>query len=50
MTLLSDGKLAIIFEAGSEQGFIKASNRPAGWMRLDFLVLPADITDYDYWF
>ena len=50
MTLLSDGKLAIIFEAGSEQGFIKAANRPAGWMRLDFLVLPADITDYDYWF
>ena len=49
MTLLSDGKLAIIFEAGSEQGFIKATNRPAGWMRLDFLVLPADITDYDYW-
>ena len=50
MTVLQDGSLAIIFEAGSEKGFIKQSNRPAGWMRLDFLVLPKEVTDYDYWF
>lgn len=50
MTILNDGSLAIIFEAGSEKGFIKQANRPAGWMRLDFLVLPKEVTDYDYWF
>lgn len=50
MTLLGDGKLAVIFEAGPEKGFIKAANREPGWMRLDFMVLPAEITDYNYWF
>ena len=52
MTLLQDGRLAIVFEAGSEKGFIKTGGnvRPVGWMRLDLLILPAQITDYDYWF
>lgn len=50
MTVLKDGKLAIIFEAGPDKGFTKASSRPPGWMRLDLLILPAEITDYDYWF
>ncbi|MBQ7194204.1 MAG: exo-alpha-sialidase [Bacteroidales bacterium] len=50
MTLLPDGRLAVVFEAGPEQGFIKAATRPAGWMRLDIIVLPAEVTNYDYWF
>lgn len=51
MTLLSDGRLAIVFEAGPEKGFIRqAGNRPAGWMRLDVLILPKEVTDYGYWF
>lgn len=50
MTLLQDGRMAIIFEAGDEKGFIKTSNRVPGWLRLDLMVLPAEITDYDYWF
>ncbi len=50
MTILKDGKLAIIFEAGPEKGFVKISNRPPGWMRLDLIIIPANITDYDYWF
>ena len=25
-------------------------NRPAGWMRLDVLILPKEVTDYGYWF
>lgn len=50
MTILQDGSLAIVFEAGPEKGFIKQANRPPGWMRLDILILPKEITDYDYWF
>ena len=50
MTILSDGSLAIIFEAGSDKGFIKRANRAPGWMRLDFMVLPPEVTDYGYWF
>lgn len=50
LTVLKDGSLAIIFEAGPEKGFIKAENRGAGWMRLDLMILPAEIKDYGYWF
>ncbi len=50
MTLLQDGRLAIVFEAGPEAGFTRKGNRPAGWMRLDLIVLPAEVTDYDFWF
>ena len=50
MTVLEDGRLAIVFEAGPEKGFVKQANRPPGWMRLDILILPKEITDYDYWF
>ena len=50
MTVLQDGSLAIVFEAGPEKGFVKQANRPPGWMRLDILILPKEITDYDYWF
>lgn len=51
MTLLEDGRLAIVFEAGPEKGFTrKGGNRPAGWMRLDVLILPKEVTDYGYWF
>lgn len=39
-TLLPDGSLAIIFEAGDNNGFIKTANRPPGWMRLDVIILP----------
>lgn len=51
MTQLPDGRVAIVFEAGPEKGFTRQSgNRPAGWMRLDVLVLPTEVTDYGYWF
>lgn len=50
MTLLGDGRLAIVFEAGPEKGFTRKSNRPAGWMRIDVLILPAEVADYGYWF
>lgn len=52
MTVLKDGKLAIIFEAGPDKGFIKTGGnaRPVGWMRLDLIILPPEITSYDYWF
>lgn len=50
MTLLPDGRLAVAFEAGPEKGFIRRSDRPAGWMRIDVLVLPAEVTDRGYWF
>ncbi len=50
MTILSDGRMAIVFEAGSEKGFIKTADRPAGWLRLDLLILPAELTDYGHWF
>ena len=50
MTILKDGSLAIIFEAGDEKGFIKSANRVPGWLRLDLMILPAEVTDYDYWF
>ena len=50
MTLLGDGRLAIVFEAGPEKGFITRSSRPAGWMRLDVLILPREVADYGYWF
>ena len=51
MTLLEDGRVAIVFEAGPEKGFTRQTgNRPAGWMRLDVMVLPKEVTDYGYWF
>ncbi len=50
MTILPNGKLAVVFEAGPGQGFTKGGSRPAGWLRLDIIILPAEVTDYDYWF
>lgn len=50
MTTLPSGRLAIVFEAGPGQGFTKEGNRPAGWLRLDIIVLPKEVVDYDYWF
>ena len=50
MALMPDGRIAIIFEAGPGNGFVKGGSRPAGWLRLDLLVLPKEISDYDYWF
>jgi sialidase-1 len=50
MTLLPNGKLAVVFEAGPGEGFTKGGSRPAGWLRLDIIILPAEVTDYDYWF
>ena len=46
MTFLPDGRIAIIFEAADTQGFTRTaipntnpSKRPAGWMRLDLILL-----------
>lgn len=53
MTTLKDGRLVIAYEAGPEKGFGYHPGmvaRPAGWMRVDILVLPKEVLDYDYWF
>lgn len=50
MTFLPDGRLVIAFEAGSEGGFTYNSNRDAGWMRIDVLILPKEVANYRYWF
>lgn len=51
ITALPDGRLCVVFESGDNFGFIRtAAARPAGWMRLDVWVLPADIWSTDYWF
>lgn len=49
---LSDGGLAIIFEAADSDGFPKMTpgNRPPGWMRLDLIILPKEITNKEHWF
>lgn len=46
MALLADGRLAIIFETSDSQSFTRKSipdtkplKRPAGWMRLDLIIL-----------
>ena len=38
MAPLPDGKIAVLYEAADGTGFIRNPQRPAGWMRLDFLV------------
>lgn len=40
LTTLKDGRIAVLFEAGPGEGFTKVTNRPAGWMRLDLIILP----------
>lgn len=47
---LKDGRIAVVFEAGSEEGFTKLASRPAGWMRLDLFILPADVLTPGHWF
>ncbi len=48
---LPDGRICILFESGDSYGFIRTSAaRPAGWMRLDLLILPKETVDKDYWF
>jgi len=50
ITQLNDGKIAIIFECGENMGFIKQATRPAGWMRLDIVIIPEEVTQNGYWF
>lgn len=52
ITQLSDGRLAIVFEASDSKGFPKMTpgNRPPGWMRLDVIILPNEIVNRDTWF
>lgn len=52
ITRLSDGGLAIVFETSDNNGFLKMTpgNRPPGWMRLDVIVLPKEVTWRRYWF
>lgn len=40
LTALKDGRIAVLFEAGPKAGFEKLANRPAGWCRLDLIILP----------
>lgn len=48
-TFLPDGRLAIVFETGNEKGFINSASRDAGWMRLDVIVIPAEILNGKCW-
>ena len=52
ITQLSDRGLAIVFETSDNNGFLKMTpgNRPPGWMRLDVIVLPKEVTWRGYWF
>lgn len=50
MTILDDGRLAIVFECGPEKGFTYAASRPAGWMQIQMLILPKEVFNKDYWF
>lgn len=50
MTQLANGDIAILFEAGNEQGFIKSAVRPAGWMRLDLMIVPKEVLIAGHWF
>ncbi len=52
ITQLSDGRLALVFETSDSEGVPKMTpgNRPAGWMRLDVIVLPKRITEVGSWF
>ncbi len=47
---LDDGRLALVFETADTRGFIRRKDRPAGWMRLDVMILPAEIASPDRWF
>lgn len=40
LTFLKDGRLGVLFEAGPKLGFEKSTQRPAGWMRLDLMIVP----------
>ena len=48
---LPDGRVCVLFESGDTYGFIRTSAaRPAGWMRLDLLILPAEVFNEGFWF
>lgn len=50
-TPMSDNRLCIIFESGDSYGFIRtAAARPAGWMRIDMILLPKEVADQNFWF
>lgn len=47
---LPDGRIAIAFEAADTRGFVNTADpRPKGWMRIDVMVLPADLADKSCW-
>ncbi len=51
ITQLNNGDFAIVFETADTNGFIRIpGSRPAGWMRLDVMVLPKEIALKEYWF
>ncbi|WP_461791690.1 sialidase family protein [Pedobacter sp.] len=50
ITQLKDGRLAIVFESADTPTFPKAATRPAGWIRLDVLILPKEVVLEDHWF
>lgn len=49
ISMLPDGRIAIVFESADGKGFITSATRGAGWMRIDVIVLPADISDPKCW-
>lgn len=50
MVMLKDGRLAVIYESADTQGFTLSNSRGDGWMRIDILVFPSEITNKEYWF
>jgi sialidase-1 len=52
ITQLNDGRLAVAFEAGDTEGFprVPPRVRDPGYMRLDIMVLPKEISITDRWF
>lgn len=49
LTRLRDGRLALVFEAADTPGFTLAGNRDR-WMRLDVMILPAEVLSPARWF
>lgn len=50
LSALPDGSMAMIYETASTRGFINTGgNRPEGWMRLDVMIIPADVRAKECW-
>lgn len=49
--VLPDNRVCVVFESGDSYGFIRtAARRPAGWMRIDMIMIPSQIANKKCWF